>query len=463
MHEIEKIIEDKRSEFERISDTIWEYAEIGFNEYHSSKLLKEYLASEEFRIIDNCGNLETAFMAEYGEGKPVIAFLGEYDALEGLSQKAEEYEKVPVEGKTTGHGCGHNCLAGGAVAATIGLKEYIKHHHLRCTIRFYGCPAEENGSGKSVMVRNGAFDGVDITFTWHPDDLNLSVTHTSLANAKYSFEFFGRSAHAALNPDKGRSALDAVELMNIGANYLREHMSSDARVHYAVTNTGGLEPNVVQAYAQVVYLIRANTEKTVKELTKRIDKIAQGAALMTETKMEKKYIKSCANLIPNATLQQLLYQKMKEVESPKYTKEELQQATKWQATFEEEDDYLDTIANKYSGDEKKDILHHREEQLKTLILPYREDNEPSLASTDVGDVSRICPVGQIGAVTWVANTPLHSWQAVAQGQSTIAHKGLIYAGKVLAIAALEVITNPRIRQETLDEWERRKYLFINEA
>lgn len=435
-------IDKKKEDIIEVNDIIWDYAECGLEEVNSSALLCHKLQQEGFRLIKNLANLSTAFMAEYGKGKPVIAVLGEYDALPGLSQQADSFEKKAGDG-TNGHGCGHNCLAAGAYGATIGIKDYLEQTGSRGTIRFYGCPAEENFSAKAILARKGVFDDVDYALSWHPDDRNESVVSTNMANEKYRFSFYGKSAHAAIEPEKGRSALDAVELMNVGANYLREHVPSDVRFHYAISNSGAVEPNVVPNFAEVTYLIRAAKSETVSEVAKRVEDLAKGAALMTGTSYKSRMIKSCANMIPNVMLQKMLYESMCEIGVPKYEYSELWAATKYQQTFEESQQ--ESAKENNMGAESADC---NPLALSRVIRPFSEEVERSMASSDVGNVSRICPTGTISIVTWAEGTPMHSWQSVAQGKSIYAHKGVLYAAKVLADTAVKLIKQPYDNDKT---------------
>ena len=293
---VSKLIEQKREKFIALSDKIWDVPELYFEEHQSSAYLSEALEEEGFQVERGVAGLETAFVGSYGTGKPVVAILGEFDALAGLSQKKGLTHHDPVVDGGNGHGCGHNLLGTGAFAAAVAIKEYMESNQLKGTVRFYGCPAEESGSGKAFMARAGLFDDADVAFSWHPWDVPGLMDVRMLANYSARFKFKGKSAHAAAAPHLGRSALDAVELMNVGVNYLREHMVQDARIHYAVTDTGGASPNVVQANAEVVYLIRAPEKDEVKSLYKRVYDIARGAALMTGTTFEVEFEGTASNL-----------------------------------------------------------------------------------------------------------------------------------------------------------------------
>jgi aminobenzoyl-glutamate utilization protein B len=439
--EISQIIEEKRNLLIAASDKIWEYAETRFEEFQSSELLCTILEQEGFTVERGLGGIETAFIGSFGSGKPVVAFLGEFDALSGLSQRARSADKIPVVNGGNGHGCGHNLLGTGALAAAIALRYYMEKHQIPGTIRYYGCPGEEGGSGKTFMAREGLFNDIDFCLTWHPGYANEVTTGTSLANYQVYYKFSGISSHAASSPHLGRSALDAVELMNIGVNYLREHIIPETRVHYAITNAGGNSPNVVQAEASVLYLIRAPRIAQVDEIYQRVCNIARGAALMTETQVEIVFDKACSNLVPNHTLEKIAHKNFTALGVPEY------------------DDEEKTLAEAIRGslsEEEKNSVRDREIQNKALsdrIRPLEADFVPKSmgGSTDVGDVSWITPTIQCSTACWVVGTPAHTWQVVTIGASSIAHKAMLHAGKVMAATAVEVVENPHIIEEARAE------------
>lgn len=308
-----KIIEEKKDLFIKVSDEIWEFAETRFEEFKSSELLCEILEEEGFVATKGIADMETAFVASFGSGKPVISFLGEFDALYGLSQEAGIAEKKPVSDGGKGHGCGHNALGAGALAAAIAVKEYIKVNNIQGTVRYYGCPGEESGSGKAYIARAGYFKDVDAALTWHPGSTNSVMSCNFLASISAYFKFKGISSHAAASPHLGRSALDAVELMNVGVNYLREHVIQEARIHYAITDAGGSSPNVVQPNAAVLYQMRAPKLSQARDIYDRVVNIAKGAALMTDTTLEIVFDRATSNILSNRTLEKLLYEKFEEV------------------------------------------------------------------------------------------------------------------------------------------------------
>ncbi len=441
-------IEQTQEKWTSISDFIWENPETRFEEFISSRYLSEQLRKEGFQVQTGVAGIETAFIGEYGSGNPVIGFLGEFDALSGLSQKCDVDYQEAVQQGGNGHGCGHNLLGTGSLAAAAALKKYMEEHQLKGTVRFYGCPGEEGGSGKTFMAREGVFDDVDLALSWHPKNRTGVQGCSSLANIQAYFRFKGRSAHAASTPHLGRSALDAVELMNIGANYMREHVSQEARIHYAITNSGGISPNVVQSEAEVLYLVRDKNMKATRKIYDRLCKIAKGAALMTETEVEIVFDKACSNYNPNHTLGKVLEQSIQEVGMPSYTAEEY--------------DFAESIWNTLTDAEKQSTELCEEINLKRLpvqpegpfltaeLIPF--DGKGFLSgSTDVGDVSWITPTAQCMYTTSALGTVLHSWQMVAQGKSSIAHKGLLQVAKVLALTAIKAMENQDLIKQAKQE------------
>src|SRR6516165_2292806 len=372
-------------------------------------------------------------MGEWGEGGPVIAFLGEYDALPGLSQEAGVAEPRPLEAGGHGHGCGHNLLGSAALLAATALKDWLAAHKVPGRVRYYGCPAEEGGAAKAFMVRSGAFDDADIAITWHPHSFWEVVVTPSLANTRADFIFTGRTSHAAASPHLGRSALDAVELMNVGVNYMREHMPSDARVHYALLDAGGIAPNVVQARAKVRYLIRAGDLPELTRLVERVRKIAQGAALMTETKMESQVVSAVSNVLRNTPLELALHQVMEELGPPHFDEADKDFAGKIRATLTEKD-----IASVYHAIG----MDPTDRPLADFIVPLDAKRNPLVGSTDVGDVSWVVPTVQVHSPTVAIGTPFHTWQVVAQGKSPAAHKAMVQAAKAMAGLGVKALTDP---------------------
>ncbi|MEZ7171709.1 M20 family metallopeptidase [Sporosarcina sp. OR05] len=456
MKTISNLIEQKKDKFIALSDKIWEVPELYFEEHQSSAYLIEGLEEEGFHVERGVAGLNTSFVGSFGTGKPVVAVLGEFDALPGLSQKKGLSCHDPVVENGNGHGCGHNLLGTGAFAAAVAVKEYMEQNGLQGTVRYYGCPAEENGSGKAFMSRAGLFDDVDVAFSWHPWDVPGLMNVKTLANYSARFKFKGKSAHAAATPHLGRSALDAVELMNVGVNYLREHMVPDARIHYAVTDTGGTSPNVVQANAEVVYLIRAVEKDEVESLYERVHDIARGAALMTGTTFVVEFVGTASNLIPNTVLADVMYENLVNVGVPSYDEADVAFAKEIRRTLTEDD-----LNNAYAGRDRETVKRLKERVIADFIPPHSTTEAILSGSTDVGDVSWIVPTMQCLTTCFALGTPLHTWQVVSQGATPIAHKGMLQAAKVIASTALQVMENPTIieqaKAELVDRLDGKSY------
>ena len=448
---IKEYMEENAAYFNEVSTYIFHHPETRFEEYKSAEFLAAECEKQGFAVECNLANIPTAFKATYGWGKPVIAFLGEYDALPGLSQTPNKSKKEQVEESPNfGHGCGHNLLGTGAFAAACAAKAYLEENDLEGTVVFYGCPGEEGGSGKTFMVRDGAFEGVDAALTWHPSPGNSIMSRPTLANYQITFRFKGVAAHAANSPHLGRSALDAVELMNVGANYLREHIIQDARVHYAITDTGGLSPAVVQPHAEVLYLIRAPKNNQVEGIYKRICKIAEGAALMTETEVEIEFVKACSNYVPNRSLERILHKNLKEVGPGVPSAEEKAYAKQLWETFSSDEqqfffDIMDGFG--YVGDGSGFKGKH----LDDSISDYVASEEIFYGSTDVADVSWVLPTAQLTAATSTLGTPLHTWQMTAQGISDFSHRGMARAASAMALTGIELITSSKKLAEVKEE------------
>jgi aminobenzoyl-glutamate utilization protein B len=419
--------------FIALSDKVWAMPEVCYTEARSAAEHLAELRHQGFRITENVAGIPTAAMGEWGEGGPVIAFLGEYDALPGLSQEAGVAEPRPLEVGGHGHGCGHNLLGSAALLAATATKDWLAVQKVPGRVRYYGCPAEEGGAAKTFMVRSGAFDDADIAITWHPSSFWEVVVTPSLANTRADFIFTGRTSHAAASPHLGRSALDAVELMNVGVNYMREHMPSDARVHYALLDAGGIAPNVVQAHARVRYSIRARDLSGMNELVERVHKIAQGAALMTETKMEMRIISAVSNVLPNTPLEQTLHRIMEDLGPPRFDQADQEFAAKIRSTLTEKE-----IASVYHAIG----MDPTDRPLADFVVPLDAKRHPLIGSTDVGDVSWVVPTVQVHAPTVAIGTPFHTWQVVAQGKSPAAHKAMVQAAKAMAGLGVKALTEP---------------------
>lgn len=435
-----------------LNEKIWDYAELKFQEDKSSQAMISLLEDEGFEIEKNVADIQTAYIGTYGSGYPVIGILAEYDALSGLSQVADIAVKKPLEGMENGHGCGHNLLGTAAIGAALKIRDYLKKSKKSGTVKIIGCPGEEGGSGKTYMARAGVFDDLDLALTWHPFNTNAVITGSFLANSQVYFKFKGISSHAAASPHLGRSALDAVALMNVGVNFLREHMEDRDRVHYAITDTGGTSPNVVQAYSEVLYLIRSTNTEKVKALYDRVVKIAKGAALMTETELEIDFDKACSEVVPNSVLEEVLYESFQKIGVPDYTEEEFEYAKRFSETLTEKDIKSEIILN-YVPNPKELYEKLKSSPLANFIVPYNHSDTILPGSTDVGDVSKIVPTAQIMTACYTVGTPGHSWQSVAQGKSSIATKGMFLAADVLADAAIRLIEDTGLIEEAKREFE----------
>ena len=388
-------------------------------------------------MTQGAAGIPTAVVGEAGEGGPVIAFLGEYDALPGLSQAAGVAAHTPVEQGGHGHGCGHNLLGSAALLAATALKDWLAEQGLPGRVRYYGCPAEEGGAAKAFMVREGLFADADAAVTWHPSSFWEVTPPLSLANTRADFVFTGRASHAAAAPHLGRSALDAVELMNVGVNYMREHMPSDARVHYAYLDTGGIAPNVVQAHARVRYSIRARDLPGMRDLVARVRKIAEGAALMTETTMEMRIVSAVSNLVGNTTLEEALHGVMEDLGAPYFDEADRAFAREIQGTLTPQD-----IAAVY----RTIGLPVTDAPLADFLVPLDANRNPAIGSTDVGDVSWVVPTVQAHAPTVAVGTPFHTWQVVAQGKTPAAHKAMVQVAKAMAALGARLATDASLRE-----------------
>lgn len=441
---------DSMAEFyKEIADEIWENPELSLKEYKAAELYCRVLRENGFEVSEKLCGIDTAFCGSFGHGKPVIGILGEFDALSGLSQKANAVSKEALVPDGNGHGCGHNLLGVGSLAAAFAVKKYLEESGSEGTVMFYGCPGEEGGSGKAFMAREKLWEGLDAALSWHPASVNEVRTGTNNSSIQVLYKFKGLAAHAAGCPEMGRSALDAVELMNIGVQFLREHMTDDCRIHYAITNAGGVSPNVVQSEADVLYMVRANKVKQSIELQKRVDKIAEGAALMTETTFERVFIDGTAELLPNYTIEKLLYKNFEEIGVPQYTGEELQFASRLKETFAANPS-VPGIGAAFDSEIAELVIDKTENMTKPVydfLMPQYSGTGFIAGSSDVGDVSWQTPTSQINVVTWPGSMPEHTWQTVACGKSGVAYKGMLCAGKVLAATAIDLIED----SDTLDK------------
>ena len=435
--QIWQIVDEKRDGYIALADQIWGTPELAYGEHHSVAEHIAMLEREGFRITRDVAGIPTAVMGEAGEEGPVIAILGEYDALPGLSQEAGIAEPKPIDGQAgVGHGCGHNLLGSASLLAASAVKDWLKANGLKGRVRYYGCPAEEGGAAKGFMVRAGAFKDVDMAICWHPASFSGVNEPVSLANTRIDFTFVGRAAHAAAAPHLGRSALDAVELMNVGVNYMREHMPSSARVHYAYLDAGGIAPNVVQAKAKVRYLIRAEDLAALTQLVARVRKIADGAALMTETSVSTQVVSAVSNLMGNDPLEKLMDDNFQRLGPPQFDEADRAYAEQIRATLSDAD-----IAAAFH---RAGVPVQRDLPMCDFIVPLEARGRGGNGSTDVGDVSWVVPTVQARGATCAVGTPFHTWQLTAQGKSPAAHKGLIHVAKVMAGTAIDALQRPEV-------------------
>lgn len=428
-------VRQRDAELKEINQQIWKFAEVGLEETRSSQLLVEKLKAAGFEVKTGVANMPTAFVATYGSGKPVIGILAEYDALPELSQKVSPLQE-PAEAGKPGHGCGHCGLGTGALGAALAVKTAMEKHKLPGTLRLYGTPAEETLIGKVYMLLDGQFNDLDACLHWHPATKNEVWNGSSKAMVSAKFTFQGVAAHAAGSPEQGRSALDAVELMNVGANYMREHVKEDSRIHYVITNGGG-QPNVVPSSATVWYYVRANEHKDVETAFAWLNDIARGAALMTRTKMTAVVDTDCHELLQNTPMAELIQRNLKRLPAPKFTADEQAFAKKLQEPLAEQ--FKSTFATGVD-----DAVH-----------PLAGIPEVSKGSTDVGDISWFVPTMGLRTACFASGTPGHSWQNVAAIGSTIGEKGVIYATQVLAVTTLDLLEQPDQLAAAKLEWQQR--------
>lgn len=453
---INDTIEQRAELFCEASDKIWEYAEVSLEEKKSSALIGEILKKEGFEVEFGAAGFDTAITAKFGSGSPKIAILGEYDALDGISQMANLTEKTANPKSSSGHGCGHNLLGVGSLAAAIATKKYMEQNGTAGTLIYYGCPGEEGCGSKAFMAYEGLFDELDAALCWHPGDTNEVQSGSYQASIQIQYDFHGISAHAAGDPENGRSALDAVELMNIGVQFLREHIPHTDCLHYAILKTGGISPNVVQAEASVLYMVRSDKVSKAKKLLARVDKIAEGAAMMTETTFTRKFIDGTSDTLSNSVIEKNLYENMSGIELPKYTQEEYDFAQKLVDSYKDIKPELPGCFTNDSAELKgaiKELSNDGKAVINNFIMPYYHSDKALAGSTDVGDTSQRTPTAQISTVCWTSGSPGHSWQNVAMGKSSIAHKGMLYAGKVLAASAVDLLENEDLRAAAMAEFK----------
>lgn len=454
--QISSYVDERRDLVVEVNDRIWEYAELGLREYKSVALLEDLLEKEGFSIETGLGGIETAFAASFSTGDgPVIGILAEYDALPELSQVAGLPEKKELTANGNGHGCGHNCIASGSFAAALAIKKYLQESGTKGTIRFYGCPGGEGGYGKVFMCRDGVFDDVDAAIAWHPADMNMVTGIGMMAVQSMLFHFKGRSAHAAGGPHLGRSALDACELMNVGCNYLREHVPTDVRMHYAYLDVGGSAPNVVQSHATLHYLVRAKKIADANAVLERVKDVARGAALMTGTEVEFETEGAISDVLLVDSLNTVMQSALEEVGAPPFDQADFDLARKYLATHGQQ-------GRMHAGAYMKGVLSREElekildeQGLNTAIVPYRHNPDVvGPGSTDVGDVSYCTPTAQLVVTSHCMGNGGHNWQKTGQSATSIAHKGSLTAGKVLALTAVKLYNSPEKLAQIKEEFSR---------
>lgn len=424
-------IDGRYEDTAQLARTIWEYAEVGYQETRSSTLLQETLSGEGFTIEAGVASIPTAFVATHGNGGPVIAILAEFDALPGINQDSIP-TRLPIDGKIAGHACGHNLFGAGSVGAAIAIKHWLEETGTPGTIRLIGTPAEEGGSGKVYMVRDGLFDDVDIALHWHAGDRNSAAARTTLANRSAKFRFRGISAHAAGAPEKARSALDGVEAFNHMINLMREHVPQETRIHYVITS-GGVAPNVVPDFAEVFYYVRHPDARMVREIWDRLEEAAKGAAQGTGTQVDWEIIHGNHPLLINETLAKMMDEKLRMIGGVSYT------------------DFEQSFAEEVYASLDRPSLELGSQE---IVQPYKVDL--GYGSTDVGDVSIAVPTVGLSTATWVPGTSAHSWQSTAASGMTIGYKGAQVAAKTLTLAAIELFENAELRDAARDEFDQRR-------
>lgn len=426
---------DSRADFYGgIAKQIWSNPELGYLENQSSALLQKTLTDAGFTVKAGVADIPTAFVAEYGSGKPVIGIMAEFDALPGVSQKAVPFRDPVVEGGA-GHACGHHLFGTASVAAGISTLEWMKENNIKGTIRVYGTPAEEGGGGKVYMAKAGIMDDVDVMLHWHPSSANNAGANSSLANISTKFRFYGEASHAAAAPERGRSALDAVEAMNFMVNLMREHVPMETRMHYVITR-GGEAPNVVPAFAESYHYVRHPDAMKVKEIFQKMIATAEGAALGTQTRMEYEIINGVYNLLPNETLARVMQSNLEKVGGINYTAEERK--------------FAEDIIKTYPAG----VLVSPDDASK--IAPFEINEKGAGGSTDVGDVSWLVPTAGLGTATWVPGTSAHTWQAVAAGGTSIGSKGMMVAAKTLTLTMMDIFKDPSIAAKAKAELDKRR-------
>ena len=446
-------VDESAEKITALSDAIWDFSELSMQEYKSAAYYCDLLEQEGFRVERKLCGIPTAFSGSFGSGKPRIGILGEFDALSGLSQCPGSTKRESLNPGGNGQGCGHNLLGAAAFGAALAVKKAIEAGLLHGTVVFYGCPGEEGCAGKTFMARDGMFRDLDAALTWHPGDTNEIKVGSSAASMQVEYSFTGVSAHAADNPHMGRSALDAVELMHVGIQFLREHMPPNSSIHYSITDAGSVSPNVVQPAATTVLMVRGETVRKAKALLERVNKIAQGAALMTETSVAMRQIDGTASILPNETLERVMYENMQQVPVPEYTNAEREFAQALHATYPAAVPGLLSNSNRQVWAYANKMTDGGKRAINDFIMPYVPYFAYAPGSTDVGDVSWLTPTAQITTSTWTSAAPGHSWQNVSIGRTSIAHKGMLQAAKIIAGSAADLMEQPELLEKARAEFK----------
>ena len=453
--ELYQTVEAKKEEILTLSDKIWEYAELSMLEIKSTAAYVALLKQEGFRVEENLCGIPTAFSGTYGSGSPKIGILAEYDALSGLSQAPGVTEKQPLCEGGSGQGCGHNLLGAASLSAAIAIKDQIAAGKLHGTVVFYGCPGEEGCAGKTFMARDGLFRDLDAAITWHPGYTNEVTTGSNAACLQMVYEFAGIAAHAAGNPWEGRSALDGAELMNIGVQFLREHMEPKSSIHYSIADAGGISPNVVQPTAKLIYMVRAETVRKAKALLARVNDIAKGAALMTGTKMKYEITMAFSDYVPNRTLGAVVDQCMREMGAPEWTEDEYQLAAEFLRTYPRTTmvGIREKLGYYFEPEELDAAL---EKPLDRIIPPFNpKETAYSSGSTDVGDVGYATPTVMFHVATACLGNVGHSWQNTAFSCSDIGMKGMLRAAEIMTLAAIRTMDQPAVIAKAREELKQK--------
>lgn len=429
-----KKLDSKADFYGDIARQIWANPELGYLETNSSALLQKTLAEAGFKVTAGVADIPTAFVAEFGSGKPVIGIMAEFDALPGVSQQAVPFRQAVVEGGP-GHACGHHLFGAASVASGIAVMDWMKENNIKGTLRVYGTPAEEGGGGKVYIARAGLIKDVDVMMHWHPGSQNAAGATSSLANISTKFRFYGEASHAAAAPERGKSALDAVEAMNFMVNLMREHVPMETRMHYVITR-GGEAPNVVPAFAESYHYVRHPDAQVVKDIFERMVKAAEGAALGTQTRMEYEVINGVYNLLPNETLARIMHDNLEKIGGVTYTQEEKK--------------FAEDIIKTYPAGVKSSP------EDASKITPFIVNEKGGGGSTDVGDISWLVPTVGLSTATWIPGTSAHTWQAVAAGGMSIGQKGMMVAAKTLTLTAMEIFKDPSVTVKALEELNKRR-------